>query len=358
MTLFVLAGCAGKAIVPEVGESTEETEVSSQPQEVVQPTTLGELPAISAKTYDVKTLRRSQSHRVYLLEKIVGAESPEMPAEGRILLLRRNGEPVMAFRILKQYPEKGHFAAKSVRQYGSIEFLENEETFRAIEKISDLAPPPPTEEDKKDLKELENMAPPPSEDVQGEPTSETDQPAPPPEELSSEEDQWLSLTADEVFPIDKNRYAIAAEFGYFRNLNTEGTSIYFPGGGFRYSFGFGKTLFFSQATPQDGLTFDAGAFFYKILNLGPQPDAYSVAVLTGTMTYKILLSEFYGFFFYGGLEKNIVVSSAEGDEDIILALSSVLPAVGGGLVFQVGPNWEARAIFGMDMIGGGIVLRF
>jgi hypothetical protein len=116
-------------------------------------------PDINARSYGSKINRRSASGRVYLVDMIDGTQ--ELPQNGRLVLMRQGESPVMAFRVLKEYPDKRQFAAKWLRRYNGTKDLEPGAQFIAIEKVSDKEAPPLTTQDKKDLKELEAPAPPP-----------------------------------------------------------------------------------------------------------------------------------------------------------------------------------------------------
>lgn len=90
---------------------------------------------IEAKTFSVKTNRLSQSKHVYLFD----APNAEKPTVGRIILIKKNWEPVMAFRVIKDYPGKNQFAAKMLKHYGAHHEIEPGENFDAIEKVADVA---------------------------------------------------------------------------------------------------------------------------------------------------------------------------------------------------------------------------
>jgi hypothetical protein len=114
-----------------------------------------ELPTISAITFPVTIERRSSSGHVYLL-----STTGEIPETGRLILLKKDSAPVMAFRILRQYGGKKQFAAKWMRRYNSIKQLDPAQTYMALEKLSDNSGAIPlTNQDKKDLSELEKPAP-------------------------------------------------------------------------------------------------------------------------------------------------------------------------------------------------------
>jgi hypothetical protein len=72
-----------------------------------------------------------------------------------------------------------------------------------------------------------------------------------------------------------------------------------------------------------------------------------------------MFGENFGIFFYGGLMQNFVTQvSANATADVQASLQSIVPAVGTGLLFRVGPSWEARVDLGYDMLALGLVLRF
>jgi hypothetical protein len=111
------------------------------------------LPDINAKEYSARVEKRSTSGRVYLLS--VPNPGQQLPADGQIILLKQAGVPVMAFRVLKEYPDKTQFAGKWVRRYGDVQQLSPGSQYDAFEKVSDREPPALTHQDQKDLKEVE-----------------------------------------------------------------------------------------------------------------------------------------------------------------------------------------------------------
>ncbi len=357
----------------------------------------GELPKIKARTYDVLPKKRSKSNRVYLFSDVTEAK----PRPGRILLLREGDQQAMAFRVLKTYPEKKEFAAKRVKTYDGKATIDLDRNFMAIEKLSDVPLPPPTLQDQQDLKELEDSATPkpaqapetvpmdnqgllpddintgtktdsgkdnlslypeilpfdPDLDGGSSPTPEGTKP----EEVfepsyDGEDDHRLSLTAEEVNQIERTNHGASLQLGFFRNGTPQGQSQYFKGGGLRYGYTPAKMMLLRLPQVQDSITLEGGAFFYKVL--AKNNDGYSVLAFNTTVRYNIILNEDYGVFFYGGLTRNQVTSSAQGREDMLTALSSSFPAGGGGLLFRIGPHWEARLDIGIDMMTGGLMLRF
>ena len=90
---------------------------------------------ILARSYPLRVLRRSNSNQLYLLQK----STPGMPEVGRILLLKDEDEPLMAFRVVKVYDKWPVIAAKKIRAYSSdFRHLPRGEIFNAVEKLADI----------------------------------------------------------------------------------------------------------------------------------------------------------------------------------------------------------------------------
>ena len=340
---------------------------------------------IIARTYDISIVRRSQSNKMYLIDD----PTTDAPKEGKILLLKEDRKPVMGLRVMKSYPDKKEFAAKRIRMYGDYTILDEGDEYAAIEKVGDLLAPPPTAQDKADIKELET---PQDSDAVSPRTKEPDvkntsQPVPSPgpsvlpydpeldkgsspsptsdsapaDQSATEDDSLKNVTLDDVVPLDPHTQWLSAELGFLNNnipATTGGTSGsgYFPGGGFRYGVSIAKMVFLKKATIQDSITPEVGVFFYKLL--GQSNDAYAVMPLIGTLRYNIIFSQNFGFFLYGGVVQNVVLSASSPVTGAVSGLSSFLPAAGGGILFRVGPSWYTRLDAGIDTIGLGLVLRF
>jgi len=357
------------------------------------------LPNIEASTYSVKIVRKSTSGKVYLFEL---ETTDVLPKTGRIFLLKRDASSVMAFRVLKIYPQNKTYAAKRVRRYGKNKSLESGETFLAVEKESDLAPPAPTRQDQSDLHELEKKEQTFSEtkpdsksqkdsqkDLKEEPKEnlkvlpfdpELDTPTSPPpsdktkdkedpsvihalDETSKDTEETESpsvISVEEPQLIDHYRHWLTAGLGYVINMAPPSTGGYYPftSGNFRYGYTLGKTLFFSQPKMQDSIALEGGFFLYKAINFATANDSYTITSLSATLRYNIQFSESFGIFLYGGMLYGYVVASAQGQSSVIAALSTLLPAAGAGLLLQIGPGWYTRLDMGFDNIGLSLVLRF
>jgi len=368
--LLALTALTPLALAEEPPPTPSPTHTAPTPEEAA-------LPDIEAKTYELKVVRRSGNNRVYLLEDNTGGN----PVIGRILLLKKESDPVMAFRVLKQYPEKKQLAAKKLRRYGTYHILDDGSGYLAVEKVSDLAPPPPTEQDNADLRELEgppsNLPLPPASTgtapnvLPFDPeldagTTPTPPKSPDAGDKDDEDDEenlepQLGMIIDEVQPLDIHRHWLSGQFGFFRNNAppSSGGVIYLQAGGLRYGFTLSKMLFLRRARIQDSVALEAGAFLFKAVPYEASlNDAYTVMPLLGTVRYNINLGDSFGVFFYGGIMQNFVLSSVNGTDANIAALNSTTPAGGAGLMFQIGPSWDVRVDLGIDVIGTGLMLRF
>ena len=316
------------------------------------------LPNIEAKTLPVKIVRRSNSNKIYLIEDIKNRQ----PQVGRILLLKRDEEPFMAFRVLALYPEKQFIAAKRVRKYPGHRVLDDGESFTALEKVADLASLQTSAKDRADLKELETaegLQPKhfdPELDSATSPAPEN----PEKDELQTTDDLNDTLTIEEGSIIDHHRHWITLGFGYLRNNGPPAnpTSFYFSAGNLRYAYNVGQRLFVNKPRLQDSLSIEGGVYLYKSLGFVVTTDSYTAMSFAATLRYNLMPSEGFGFFFYTGIIKGFVLAATQQQDSGLAALSSILPALGGGLLFQIGPQWYTRIDMGLDTIGLNLVLRF
>jgi hypothetical protein len=80
--------------------------------------------------------------------------------------------------------------------------------------------------------------------------------------------------------------------------------------------------------------------------------------MTATLRYTLRPNVDFGAFVYAGLNKNFVGSSVNATDAGKDQLSSILPAVGIGLLFRVGPSWYMRVDGGLDIIALSLSLHF
>ncbi|MGK5087875.1 hypothetical protein WDW86_09985 [Bdellovibrionota bacterium FG-2] len=328
-------------------------------QEPVDPLDKPSSPAsIEARTFSTTIAKQSRSAKVFLFANT----QKNMPPVGRILLLKKKGEPFMAVRVLKVYSDKEQFAAKRIKRYPKFAPPQNDDLFIAIEKLSDLAAPPPSSQDNRDLQELENGdsldAPPatPSSD-----TEDLESPQGVPSRRGGDEedvDEDIEIEIDEVSVLDPHYQWLTLGMGYLRNNGAGGASTYFAAAGFRYGVTLFKMILLQKAHLQDSFALEGGLFYYKTLNYPVADEGYTVIPMLATARYNVQVKEGFGLFFYGGLIFNRVLIAGQGTEETRLDMSQMVPAAGGGVFFQVGPNWDLRFDLGFDTVGLGLTLRF
>lgn len=287
------------------------------------------LPPIEARSYDIVIARRSSSQRVYLFDNPSGRE----PQVGRILILKRGeGEDrhnVMAFRIVRVYPEKKQFAVRRLRWYLHYRVLDPGMSFLAVEKKGDLKIPALSTEDIEDLNEVEggrnipgvidadtdpsrnphshlnrNLKLNPYDegvDINGvrikkyDPMLDAGDIPPPVDGLSDaaksdagtrndkvqdesrdiddevfdlmdgDDDEALS-GIDEIRAFEPHHHSLSAELGAIRNNGPNGSSGVFKSPLFRYSFNPTNTLFVRSATVQDSFTVEIALGGYNVTN--------------------------------------------------------------------------------------------
>jgi hypothetical protein len=357
---------------------------------------------IDAKAYDLKTIRPSKSGRVYLFQKM----EEGFPVDGKIFLLRQGDQPVMAFRVLKSYPDTKRLAAKKLLPYEGFAKLEKNSEYRAYEKVGDkVKPVPPSPEDLKDLKELESgsleelpsappgegappaeVTPPPAENPA---TTELHEPAPgealagsdagdippppddeklvpieekpaekpveaPPEEPRDEnlemKDSEEEDEADEVGSYFPNFFTM--ETGLLLNGTVPGPNPKF-GAGLLYSRTFGRSV--GSAFAAEG-----GLFYYQSSGaIAGATISTTIIPIQGTLRYQHRYGELTTGYVYGGLQYPIVASNVGATKHQLGQIMVPSPAFGVGLFIQTGPNWYMRFNFGYDVLASiGVTLRF
>ncbi len=337
---------------------------------------IAETKEIEAKAYDLTTIRPSKSGRVYLFQKA----DAEMPVAGKIFLLREGETPVMAFRVLKTYPQSMRIAAKKLLPYDGFPALDRGSKFRAFEKIGDkVAPVPPSPEDLKDLQELESA---PTEELPAAPTEEApaapaeETPPPPADELTEtpaapteetppgepapeaspetppepprDEDAEMKDTededeADEIGIYYPNFFTMAV--GLINNSNVVGPNPKL-GGSLLYSRNFGNEW-----------AGEVGLSYYKSGNTDTGVTMTAMP-FSGTIRYLHRYNDLWTPYVYAGGVYTYISSQIGATKKQLAAAQLLSPAFGVGTFLQTGPNWYLRATLGYDTIGIGISLRF
>lgn len=321
------------------------------------------LPEIEARTFAVNTQRRSISNRVYLFNDVTDAKT----RPGKILLLRKENANVMAFRVLKTYPDKKQFAATVVKKYPDIEKLEVESSFLGIEKVADVFPPPTPEQNQQDALDIGELESAENETNSGTEvdTSDLDDGLVPPkagplrlDEDELEPDDMSPLVVEEVNEYDVDSHWLSTLTGISLNSARYGGGVaYYMTGGLRYGLSLGSMVFLSGTSLQDSIVLEASASIYKVISdFVIRNDGYTVMPVEAAMRYNILFGENLSLFFYFGWLRNFVLAATT--DEGYFALSTGFPAGGGGLMFRIGPKWHIRFDIGYEMTSGGLVLRF
>jgi len=420
---------------PKSAETASPANTTPPSSTAAAPTPTGEVQII-ARQLELSVIRRSSSTKTYLFH----LESGEFPTLGRIILLREGERPIMAFRVIKNYPEKNEIAARRVRRYRGFRVLDPGKTFLALEKTGEVLPPAPEEtvdlaelEDRADLKDLQgdigapadgsaavvsptiatapvagttkngavsdpiadpslerykltkktgevgkaplygnaegngilefdpeldaSTSPPPTADATNDRAEHAQDEVKPLFE-DAVEDGAATITVEEINPLDSHKSGVSLLIGLQRNLRYPTGSSYFSSGALRYAYTPLRSLLFHAPLLQDSLSIEGGIGFYKLINFVVSRDAYTVMPLMASARYNIHTSENLTFFLYAGINKGLVTSAALGSTAGNALLSSVLPALGGGLLFRVGPSWDFRADAGLDLLSAGMMLRF
>ncbi len=348
----------------------------------------GSIPSIEASTYPVKVLARSNSNRIYLFDDPLS----KSPFIGHLILLKNDTQaPVMALRIVKIYPELKRFAAKYLKSYGGTELLNENQTFTAVEKVMDLVSPPTPSIDQNELKEIEEER---ASLIQkpGSPALETSQPPPPPpveepppppppappgeeppltsqksdekevdgEDLEDEnvDSETNSPSVVEIRNLDKYSFWLSAGLGAIISPNPANLTQaqYLSAGNVRFGVTIAHEVFFHRSSLQDSLVAELGVFGYKVI--APAGDTYTQVAAVPTLRYNLTFGEHLSLFAYAGMTRSFVVAAANATAATYNALNSSFPALGAGLLFQIGPGWYTRLDGGIESIALNLLLRF
>ncbi len=175
------------------------------------------------------------------------------------------------------------------------------------------------------------------------------------------------ITVQENVVYDRDRYWLTFSTGllYSRGDATASAPVALRAGfGMQFGFNIANKVFTSEGSTQDSLTLEGGLFFYKVLNLLEESDSYNVLPLIARARYNIMFTETFWIFLSGGFLKNVVISSTQGTASAAeftnaqAALGSFIPIFGTGVIIKIGPQWHLRVDLGLDMVGGGLILRF
>ena len=343
------------------------------------------LPNIEAQAFNIEVISRSNSSYTYLF----GDPASKQPKVGRILLVRKKNTPVMVVRVLKLYPDEKLFAAKRIKTYGSVEYLQEKDLLVAVEKIMDSLPPPVTLTDEADLQELEDesdisrvgppapitapnsnsapSAPPARTSTTPSPLGESkitpshlpdsDSSDPEEEDIDSEQDK-ASLVINEIRTLDQFQHWLTTGFGLFRSYNPSGQISYLTSGNVRYGLTLAKRFFINRPNTQDSIVVEGSFYFFKAINFASLGDAYSVVGISPTLRYNVNIGQKFGIFIFGGLIRNFITAANNPQNSAVQILSTSSLAGGVGMFLQLGPSWYTRLDVGIEAVSANLVLRF
>ena len=143
-------------------------------------------------------------------------------------------------------------------------------------------------------------------------------------------------------------------------------SGYFGGFDMKYGRTIKSLIYLKKKDIQDSFVIEGALGYYRVLNFVGTftNDAYSVLPITLTARYNVVFGQDITIFGYVGINKNFLLTSSQGSADpgsfqtAQNQLGSVLPAVGIGMLFRIGPGWYIRFDGGLDQIGLGLTLRY
>ena len=343
------------------------------------------LPNIEAQAFNIEVISRSNSSYTYLFSD----PASKQPKVGRILLVRKQNTPVMVVRVLKLYPDEKLFAAKRIKTYGSVEYLQEKDLLVAVEKIMDSLPPPVTLTDEADLQELEDesnisregppapitapnsnsapSAPPTGTSTTPSPLGESkitpshlpdsDSSDPEEEDIDSEQDK-ASLVINEIRTLDQFQHWLTTGFGLFKSYNPSRQISYLTSGNVRYGLTLAKRFFINRPNTQDSIVVEGSFYFFKAINFASLGDAYSVVGISPTLRYNVNIGQKFGVFIFGGLIRNFITAANNPQSSAVQILSASSLAGGVGMFLQLGPSWYTRLDVGIEAFSANLVLRF
>lgn len=349
------------------------------------------VPEIEARRFDIKAVQKSTSGKIYLFESKI------IPKTGNLVLVYDGVRPSMAFRVLKNDPDKNQFVAKRIRRYDNISDLSINQSYSSIEKVADLLPTPEnlskpilanaqpeststetpakTEELPGDTVATDESGKPvedKSEVAQSEPANEQPTEINDPEldastvqkldqidqENPSDDLEMASIEFDEYPFLDPFNNMISVGVGYYGNASNFTLSpTYQNGFGLSFSRVLARNVFLDSKTIQDGFALEVGVIQYSILNLDSNNDRYSMLPFYGNLIYQLYTGHTFGVHGYGGLQFNYMVSASNPGSSLE-DLQGFQPNFGIGFTYMMGPQWYFRAEIGWDRAIGGLSLKW
>ena len=160
------------------------------------------------RTFGVTVKGVSPSKKVYLFNN---DGTNELPTEGKIILLKKDSETEMGLRVIKTYPDHKKFAAQQLNNYGNRRNLIKGGSYKAIEKVTNIAPPSTTTNQNETVSLPEPPPPPPAP-----PTAELSDldeniPPSPPDDSVKDQPESTAHTESDDDAIAESRIGLAVE---------------------------------------------------------------------------------------------------------------------------------------------------
>ena len=165
-----------------------------------------------------------------------------------------------------------------------------------------------------------------------------------------------SISVNELRRLDSDDHWISAQVGLLSSINPEGVPSQATAFGIRYANTLSRDLLVRTSTVQDSLCLELSTYFYK--QVGLNEDTYTLLPLNASLRYNLFAGETLGLFVYAGVTKNFVAQANNALLEAIDFQSGFGISAGAGLLYVMGPKWNLRFDFGLDMIGTGLVIRF
>lgn len=345
----------------------EEAEVAPQPSQ--------DRPEIEVKKYGVTIVRKSPSGRVYLIDSPTGAH----PAPGTLIMLRDGETNLMSLRVLKTYYEDGDlFAARTVHNYVGAASVSPGIDVLAMEKLRDI--------EYVEVPVSTPYARTESAPLASEPGTQSEEPlpevlafdpeldpasSPMPDPFLNSEEMDASFAAPhrisvtDIEELDPYKHWLSAGVALFTTILPTGTTsaaVSFSGGPqVQYAYSIGKELFLNRPKVQDSLEAEGSLGFFSRKNLASASthDLYSVLVPGAQLRYSLKFSPNFSIYFHAGALMTFLVNAQNGSPAITTKLrNQIIPAIGGGAFFRIGPKWFIRVHAGFESFQGCLALRF
>jgi hypothetical protein len=337
------------------------------------------LPAVDARTFRVQPKRQSASGRVV---QFIVVGSDRLPDPGKVLLVKKDGKSVYAFRVIRTTPDDRIFLARKIRKYKDSPQFQSNEEYDAIEKIADILKPveaapvaaieaapaiepepvaedtPVVEPQEEVIAEVPSVGPDLGDAIPYDKDLDlTTSPGYGAEDLGSSQEFGGSLEVEERTVFAPFSRAVGLEYGYLQNLSDFQFS-----GPFNVAFGAtaqfvtARNIFARSPQLQDRMFFSLGFSYYR--RSEELNDFYYILPVRGELLYSLDFSETISLNFYGGLQYNWVFATSQALVRRADALDGLQFTGGTGFSIRFGPQWIFQTRLGYDRISGALMVEW